>query len=116
MIGKGVFEFEVEGKTVGFEFCMMASMFAEEESGLPIGEVNNGIAEGKLKSILQFFYGAAKAYQYYRANMDITIGDVAKWIDVLGLEKMTEIYLKAIAQPKNGLAPNPAAEVKGQAQ
>lgn len=115
MIGKGVFEFEVDGKTVGFEFCMLASLYTEEEAGVPIGKVNEGIAEGRLKPIFQFFYGAAKAYNELRNKGAVSLIDVTRWIDVLGFEKLTEVYLKAIAQPKNGLAPNPAAEV-GQVQ
>lgn len=111
MIGKGVFEVEVEGKKVGFEFCMLASVYTEEEAGMPIGKVNEQIAEGYVKPIFLFFYGAAKAYNEFRKLGEVTFEDFTRQIDLIGFEKMTEIYLKAIAQPKNGLAPKPEAEV-----
>ena len=108
MIGKGIFEIEVGEETIGFEFGMYASMETEEIADMTIFEVFKKIANGRQKPLLQYFYGGIVAYNHFR-NIDkkITLGDVSRIIEKLGLEKSMDIYLKSIESyiPKNGQAP-----------
>lgn len=109
MIGKGIYEVDVDGKTIGFEFGMLASSYTEEISGLSIFEVFKKIGTGRSQmSILHYFYGAARAYNEFRELAGtVTIQKVSKAIEEIGLAKSTEIYVKSIESyiPKNGQAP-----------
>ena len=113
MIGSGVFEFEIDGKTVGFEFGMLAAAYTEEKAGINILELFKqlGSGSGTTKYILTYFYGGAVAYAEFRELPDkITVAKVSKWLDHIGLEEAMKIYLKSIEAylPKNGKAPKGA--------
>lgn len=113
MIGSGVFELEIDGEKIGFEFGMLASMHTEEIADMTIFEVFQKIAKGRQKPFYQYFYGGLVAYNEFRGiEKKITIPEVTKIMEKIGAERCAEIYLKSIASyiPKNGKAP----EVTGQ--
>lgn len=112
MIGSGVFEFEIDGRKIGFEFGMLASAYTEEVSKLSIYEVFKKMASGKSQiSILHYFYGGAVAYNEFR-NIDenVTVAKVSKYIEAIGLRAAMDVYVKSIESylPKNGKAPKKA--------
>jgi hypothetical protein len=113
MIGSGVFEVEINGETIGFEFGMLASSYTEEESQLPILAVFQQIGTGHgSRHVLSYFYGGARAYNEFREiKKKVTVPMVSKWIEAIGLEKAMEIYIKSIDSylPKNGQAPKETA-------
>ena|SRR5688572_1793076 len=112
MIGKGVFKADVGGKEVFFHFGTLSSVYTEEKSGLPIGEVFKNI--GSIKNILYYFWGAAVAYnEINNIKEEITVAQVSEWIDAMGIEKTYDIYVKSIQSPasKNGKAPKEAEPV-----
>jgi hypothetical protein len=108
MIGSGVFEVEVEGEKIGFEFGMLASMHTEEIADMTIFEVFKKISTGRQKPYYQYFYGGLMAYNEFRGiEKKMTIPEVTRIMEKLGAEKCTEIYLKSINSfvAKNGKAP-----------
>lgn len=132
MIGTGVFEVEIEGKTIGFQFGMLASGYTEEVAGVSIFEVFKKIGSGSAElPLIHYFYGGARAYNEFRNVTDeevyenakgekrtryvprkVTVPAVSMYLEEMGLTKSVEIYLKSIEAyvPKNGIAP----EVTGQ--
>jgi hypothetical protein len=113
MIGSGLYEVEVEGKTVGFQFGMLASMYTEEKSGQSIYDVFKDIAQARIKAILFYFLGGALAYnEYHKIKEEVTLVDIATLIETIGTEKALEIYSKSIGSPltKNGQAPKEAGQ------
>lgn len=127
MIGSGVFEIEIAGKTVGFQFGMLASGYTEEAAGISIFEVFQKIGSGTAElPLIHYFYGGARAYNEFRNVTDeetykdaagnerkryvprkVTVPLVSTYLEELGVEKAVEIYLKSIDAyvPKNGIAP-----------
>lgn len=108
MIGSGLYEVEIDGETIGLEFGMLASMHTEEIADMTIFEVFKKIATGRQKPLLCYFYGGLVAYNEFRGiEKTLTIADVSKVIEKLGLNKAMDIYLKSIEAyiPKNGQAP-----------
>lgn len=132
MIGSGVFEVEIGGKTIGFQFGMLASGYTEEVAGISIYKVFEKIGGGISElGLIHYFYGGARAYNEFRNVTDeetykdssgnerkryvprkVTVPIVSTYLEELGVEKAVEIYLKSIDAyvPKNGIAP----EVTGQ--
>lgn len=108
MIGKGLFEEDIDGEKVGFEFCMLSSAYTEEVSGMAILEAFKLIAESRELPLIHYFYGAARAYNELR-NIDakVTPAMVSVWLEKMGPDKWSRIYLKSIEShlPKNGQAP-----------
>ena len=109
MIGSGVYEVDLDGEIIGFEFGMLASSYTEEVSNLSIFEVFQKIGSGRgTKHLLNYFYGGARAYYEFREDeRKVSVAIVSRWADKIGLQKMMEIYLKSIEAylPKNGKAP-----------
>lgn len=115
MIGSGLYEVEVEGKTVGFQFGMLASMYTEEKSGQSIYDVFKEIAQARIKGILYYFMGGAMAYnEYHGIKEPVTLAGIASIIESIGTEKALEIYSKSIGSPliKNGQAPKETGQVE----
>jgi hypothetical protein len=116
MIGSGVYEVEIDGEKVGFEFCMLSEWETEEAAGMSIRDVFKKIAQGRQKYIAYWFMGGAIAYnQYNGIDKKVDLKTVARYIEKMGEHKALEIYTKAIAAPieKNGKAP---ATTAGQEQ
>lgn len=108
MIGSGLFEVEIEGEKIGFEFGMLASMHTEEVADMTIFDVFKKIASGRQKPLVQYFLGGLNAYNEFRGiEKRYSVMETTKIIEKLGLEKSMEIYLKSIEAyvPKNGQAP-----------
>jgi hypothetical protein len=108
MIGSGVYEVEIDGEKVGFEFGMLASIETEEAAGMVIEDVFKKIAKGFQKYIALYFLGGAIAYNKFR-NIDrqVDIPTITRYLDGMGLKQALDIYTKSIAAPliKNGKAP-----------
>ena len=116
MIGSGLYEVEVEGKTIGFQFGMLASMYTEEKSGQSIYDIFKEIAQARIKPILYYFMGGAMAYnEYHGVKQPVTLADIATIIESIGTDKALEIYSKSIGSPltKNGQAPKEAGQSQG---
>jgi hypothetical protein len=115
MIGKGTFTFEVNGKTIGFKFGMLASAFTEKESGKSISDIFQGITEGKgdsTMSLLHYFYGAALAFAKSTKSEDPSIDDVSDWITEIGHRPALDMFQDSIKMPKAPDSPNlPLPEV-----
>lgn len=112
MIGKGVFEVDVEGKVIGFKFGPFAGAMTEREAGgTPMSEVFERMTKGSIEMTLYYFYGAHIAYCKTKSiNPDdiVTFGDT---IEAIGIEKLTEIYNSSLGvYPKN----DPAPQTEGQ--
>jgi len=108
MIGSGVYEVEIDGEKVGFQFGMLASIETEEASGMVIEDVFKKIAKGFQKYIALYFLGGAVAYnKFHGIEKTIGIPEVTIYIEQMGMERALEIYMKSIAAPqiKNGKAP-----------
>ena len=127
MIGTGVYEVEVGGKTIGFQFGMLASAYTEDVAGTSIFEVFKKIGTGAAElPLIHYFYGGARAYNEFRNVTDeetykdsngnerkryvarkVTVPAVSMYLEEIGLNKAVEIYLKSIEAyvPKNGIAP-----------
>jgi hypothetical protein len=108
MIGKGIYEEEINGETVGFKFGMYASAITEKIAGKSIFEVFKGIAAPMQEPLLHYFYGGAKAYnEHKKIDKEISVSDVADWLEEMGADKWSKIYLASIQSyiPKNGTAP-----------
>ena len=112
MIGKGIFEIEVNGEKVGFKFGMLASAHTEKISGMGIFEVFKEMGEGKMLPVLHYFYGGAVAYALSKGHKEPNIDQVSDWIDVIGFSEAIRIYTESIQTylPKNGQAPTNGAK------
>lgn len=114
MIGSGVYEVEVKGEKIGFQFGMLASMYTEEKSGMSITDVFKEIATGRLKPIILYFLGGLMAYnELHGIEKEVKVADVATLIEEIGIPKALEIYSLSIGSPliKNGQAPKEAGQV-----
>lgn len=111
---KGIFEFEVEGKKVGFKLGTYAlSIACEKEGGCDVDVLlkrcgqpylkDGKIAcdKPKLKALLHLFYGAAI---HYAEDNDITdnikVSTVSNWLDNIGAEKLNEMITEGFKQPE----------------
>lgn len=115
MIGSGVYEIEVKGEKVGFQFGMLASMYTEEKSGQSITDVFKEITKERIKPIILYFLGGLMAYnELHGIKKEIKISDVATLIEEIGIPKALEIYSASIGSPliKNGQAPKEAGQVE----
>lgn len=132
MIGSGVFEVEIGGKTIGFQFGMLASGYTEEAAGTSIYKVFETIGGGMAElGLVHYFYGGARAYNEFRNVTDeetykdnsgnehkryvprkVTVPIASMYLEDMGIDKAVTIYLQSIESfvPKNGKAP----EVTGQ--
>jgi hypothetical protein len=108
MIGSGVYEVEIDGEKVGFQFGMLASIETEEAAGMVIEDVFKKIAKGFQKYIALYFLGGAIAYnKLHGIEKKVDLPMVTTYIEGMGLQQALEIYAKSIAAPviKNGKAP-----------
>jgi hypothetical protein len=129
MIGKGIFEFEIEGQKIGFKFGMYAAAVTEKISGCSIMELFQRIHGAKILynekgevtgrellpgmatiSLLQYFYGGAVAYN---KNDQLTLDEVGDYLDLIGEEKAFLTFSQSVQTylPKK----KPAQEVKKKA-
>lgn len=114
MIGSGVYEVEVKGEKIGFQFGMLASMYTEEKSGMSITDVFKEIKTAKIKPLIMYFLGGLLAYNELRGiEKEVRISDMATLIEEMGIPKALEIYSLSIGSPliKNGQAPKEAGQV-----
>jgi hypothetical protein len=112
MIGKGIFEFDVDGRKIGFKFGMYAAAITEKEAGCTITELFQRIHGFKplfdekgekvgqepipgLSSIslLQYFYGGAVAYS---RNEQLTVDEVGDMLDIIGIDKAYTTFSESI--------------------
>ena len=116
MLGKGIYTFEVDGKTIGFKFGMLASAYSEKEAGASISvifeKITNQGGEATL-SLLHYFYGAAVAWAKSVKQEPPTIDQVSDYIDSIGVQKAIELFQDSIGAPKNG-TPKKKSPLKSQ--
>lgn len=108
MIGSGTFIEEIDNKKVGFEFCVLASIYTEEISNQSIYEVFKEIEKMRVTAIAHYFYGGLRAYNFFNGiDKAVTLGDTAWIMQKLGTERCYKIYSESIKTPieKNGQAP-----------
>ena len=113
---KGIFEFEVDGKKVGFKFGTYAlSEACEKENcsvdvllrrcGIPYMVDGKPKADKpKLKALLHLFWGAAIHYAEDNDQpTDFKPSTVSNWLDELGMEKINEMLVGGLTtySPKN---------------
>jgi hypothetical protein len=103
---KGVFEFELDGKQVGFKLGTMALAIAEEKEGKSLKELLESLTSKDVKTItiLNIFYGAAVQYaDHKRKPIDFTLSDISDWCEEIGFEKLITVITEGLAQyvPKN---------------
>jgi hypothetical protein len=107
MIGKGLFELQVDGKTVGFKFGVYSAGISEKVSGLSIGNIFDNIKkeEGAMLAILHYFYGGAVVYAQNNKAKEPTLDEVSDLIELIGLDECLRIFKESLAVPKNSEAP-----------
>jgi hypothetical protein len=115
---KGIFEFEVEGKKVGFKFGTYAfSIACEKEGDIDLNTLFKRCGfvykdekgkpksdKAKMKSILHLFYGAAIHYaEDFDQPTNFKVSTVSNWMDEIGEVKLMEIIQKSFFtyEPKN---------------
>lgn len=113
---KGVFEFDVSGRKVGFKFGTMALAVAEKKEGKSLKQVFESLSEGKVgvMLMLHLFYGAAVQYaDSKKQEVDFSVSDVSDWIDEIGIESATEMISQGFSQyvPKNSPSPAKTGEM-----
>ena len=103
---------EVDGKTVGFRFNMLAFGKACELEGCDLTQLYSrlGIYGGdtNLLALNHFFFAAAINYaEGKNLPIDFTKQDVSDWLDIYGIEKSMEMMTDAFKSPqiKNAEAP-----------
>lgn len=108
---KGVFEFQVQDKTVGFKFGILALAIAEEKEGKPLSELLELLTTGKVstKTLLHLLYGAAVQYAEQKSKaVDFTLSDVSDWCEEIGFENIYPAFRSGLTQylPKNSKSPS----------
>ena len=104
MIGKTVYEYE----GFGFKFGMYASSVSEKISGTNISGLikRMGIEGQSTEAILQYFYGAAVAYEKYKkTGKELELSDVADMLEQIGDAESVRIFNESLGVPKNSEAP-----------
>ncbi len=105
MVEKGIFEFEIEGKKIGFKFGMYAAAITQKESGSSIVDLFKVMALGSDGGValLQYFYGGAVAYASNKKLPVPTIDEVGDWIEAIGWDESLRVYSESIKIyiPKN---------------
>jgi len=97
---------EVDGKTVGFRFNMLAFAKTCELEGCDLTElyVRLGLEKGEntnLISLNNFFFAAAINYaEGKNLPIDFTKQDVSDWLDIYGIEKSMEMMTEAFKSPQ----------------
>lgn len=101
-----VSEIEVNGVKRGFRFGTYTFAVATKEENCSITQLYERLGEGNLTAILNFLYAAAVSYQKHKKlPVDFDAVDVSDWLDVIGLEKSTNLITEGLKQPKNDLPP-----------
>jgi len=104
MIGKTIYEYE----GFGFKFGMYASAVSEKLCGTNIsGLLKKMGTEGEsTEAILQYFYGAAVAYEKYKkTGRELDLSDVADMLEKIGDAESVRIFNDSLGVPKNSEAP-----------
>ena len=104
---------DIEGRQRGFRFGTYALAVACKESGCATVEQFFGSFIGVDKpesqlNILNLFYGAACQYANHKKEpVDFNSTDVSEWLDLLGSEKVTEMFTEFLKTytPKNSTPP-----------
>lgn len=110
MIGKGIFEIQVNGQQVGFKFGMYASGIAERENGCSIYEIFRKISEGKevTNCLLHYFYGGYVSYCASHKTEACSLSDFSDLLEQIEPNELMRIYNESLESPKskNETAPN----------
>jgi len=104
MIGKTIYEYE----GFGFKFGMYASSVSEKISGTSIsGLIKRMGVEGEAtQAILQYFYGAAVAYEKHKkTGREIELSEVADMLETIGDAESVRLFNESLGVPKNSEAP-----------
>ncbi len=101
--------FEFDG--IGFKFGLYASAITEKESGCSISKVIEGMGKGEILPILQYFYGAAVAYNKSKKGKDLSIDEVSDLIEKIGLDKAMQVLTESLQMPKNSEAPKETGQI-----
>jgi len=97
--------FEFDG--FGFKFGMYASAISEKAAGCSIAKLFHRLTEDgeATMAMLQYFYGAACAYNESKGKPRPTLDEVSDWLEKLGIEKAGEVLNESVGLPKNSEAP-----------
>lgn len=115
---QGIFEFEIEGRKIGFKFGTYAfSVACEKEGDIDLTTLfkrcgfiykdKDGKAKAdpaKPKSVLNLFYGAAVHYaEDHDQPLNFKVSTVSNWMDKLGEAELMKIITESFFtyEPKN---------------
>lgn len=113
-----IFEIEIEGKTVGFRFNMLAigkacklescdvtelfSRITGEVESDEQGNVVKVVRQPDIEAVLNFFFAAAVNYtEGNKQKVDFTAQDVSDWLDFLGLETAMRMIRENLTTTKS---------------
>lgn len=103
---KKIYEMEVDGKTVGFRFNMLAFGKTCEMEGCSLDELYQKLGLGKVKqdpsivTLNNFFFCAAVNYaEGKNIPVDFTPPDVSDWLDFYGIENSISMMTEAFKVP-----------------
>jgi hypothetical protein len=116
MIGKGVFEFDVNGDKVGFKFGMYAAAITEKESGMSISSLfGKFTTDVSIEVLLYYFFGAYVSYCKAHETKPVNISVFSDYLEEIGLEKLINLYTESLGvYSKNGQAPKESGQTISQ--
>lgn len=99
---RSIYEFD----GFGFHFGTYSAYITEKQCGTSVtGLIKRmGVEGGAMEAILQYFFGAAVAYEFMKKSgkdKTLTLGDVAQMIDTVGHLRCIEILNESLGLPKN---------------
>jgi len=104
MLNKTIYEFD----GFGFKFGMYAGHIIEREFKTSVfGLVRRMNEDGQqTTALLQYFFAGAQAYEdFKKTGKNLTLDEVAEFLEVIGETKAVEIFNESLALPKNSEAP-----------
>ncbi|MFV2016524.1 MAG: hypothetical protein ACC656_13925, partial [Candidatus Heimdallarchaeota archaeon] len=92
-----MYTLETSEGTVGFKFGMATWYIFSQDSGLKLTELQESLANADLKTLIDIFDSAAKAYAI-KKNKDYTFSkyDIADLIDDVSMETAAELLVQGM--------------------
>ena len=103
-----IFEYTIEGRTVGFRFNFRTFGVLEKSTGIGLDTIISTLSSKTAKAdlICEYFFAGAKHYAQSKGlPVDFSSDDVADWLSVIGLEKSFYMIAESLGTetPKNSL-------------
>lgn len=109
----GIQEVEIKGTKRGFKFGPLAVAIAEKEDGCKAGELFRKIEQNEQLAVISLFYGSAVEYCKVKSiKQDFTISDVAEWLEEIGADKLSEIFIEGMKAYTEKVSKNLKAPVQ----